>query len=75
MAVRNFWIEADIDGRKTKLKGGPANKHGGLSCYVYQRNHGGIDTAIKIYCYEDKGNLFTDVYYGNELIAEYATER
>ncbi len=24
MAIKNFWIEAEIDGRKTKWKGGPA---------------------------------------------------
>ena len=29
MAVRNFYVEADIDGRQTMLGGGPRNKDGG----------------------------------------------
>ena len=48
MATRNFWIEADIDGRKTELAGGPRRKDGGFSMVIYMRNEGGIDRPIKI---------------------------
>ena len=30
MAMRNFWIDVDIDGRKTLLSGGPRTKDGVL---------------------------------------------
>ncbi len=76
MAVRNFWIEADIDGRKTELKGGPANKQGGLSCTIYQRDEGRIEVAFKIKCWEANGGLFTGIYdrEGN-IIGDFITER
>lgn len=40
MPVRNFYIEADIDGRKHKLTGGPGNKEGGFLLRVYMRDEG-----------------------------------
>ena len=48
MATRNFWIEADIDGRKTELAGGPRRKDGGFVMNIYMRNEGGIDRPIDI---------------------------
>ena len=48
MAVRNFWIEAAIDGRKTRLRGGPVSKDGGFSLTIYQRSNGGIVRALVI---------------------------
>lgn len=61
MAVRNFWIDADIDGRKTMLSGGPSAKDGGMSISIKQRDDGGIVTAFKVYCYEVDGELITEV--------------
>jgi len=43
MAVRNWWIEADVDGRKTPLSGGPRSKDGGFQLTIYQRVKGNID--------------------------------
>ena len=40
MAVRNWWIEVEIDGRKTKLQGGPQAKDGGFTLTVRQRDNG-----------------------------------
>lgn len=48
MAVRNFWVEANIDGRKTKLAGGPRSKNGGFSLTVFQRSQGSITRALII---------------------------
>lgn len=48
MAVRNWWIEADIDGRKTLLSGGPRNKDGGFRLTIRQRNKGAIDYVGEI---------------------------
>lgn len=50
MAVRNFWIEADIDGRKTTLAGGPKGKDGNMHITIYQRSEGGIVEAVNINC-------------------------
>ena len=38
--MRNFWIEAQIDGRKTALAGGPAQRGGGFELQVFMRNEG-----------------------------------
>lgn len=37
MAVRNFWIDANIDGRLTELSGGPRDKTGGMDVTIKQR--------------------------------------
>jgi hypothetical protein len=48
MRVRNFWIEAHIDGRRTTLSGGPRARKGGLSLTLYQRSGGEIVEALSI---------------------------
>lgn len=48
MSVRNWWIAADIDGKKTELNGGPRSKDGGFSLRIYQRDQGSIITVAKI---------------------------
>ena len=40
MRMRNWWIEVEIDGRKTKLVGGPRAKDGGFVLTVRQRDEG-----------------------------------
>jgi hypothetical protein len=47
--LRDFWIEIEVDGRKTKVACGPKGKHGGFSMKIYQRNNGvvGEPTEIK----------------------------
>lgn len=46
MNVRNFYLKAKIDGRKTELKGGPARKDGGFYQTLYIRNAGEIEDII-----------------------------
>lgn len=77
MAVRNFWIEADIDGRKSTLAGGPRGKADGMEIDIYQRDDGGIFRAIDIWCYVDEdGNLITRIHNRqNEDITEVITRR
>lgn len=75
MAVRNFWVEADIDGYKTKLKGGPRNKNGGMKITLYQRREGEIVEAVSIYCHEKNGVLTTDVFVGNGFENDFVTKR
>lgn len=50
MAVRNFYIEADIDGRQTMLGGGPRAKDGGMDVTIYQRDEGGIKRVLTVTC-------------------------
>jgi hypothetical protein len=40
MTVRNFWIEATVDGRKTPIAFGPRAKDGGFELKIYQREEG-----------------------------------
>lgn len=46
--VRNFWIEADIDGRKSAFSGGPQSATGGIDITIKQRDGGSIITAARI---------------------------
>lgn len=63
MSVRNFWVEADVDGRETTLSGGPRSKDGGMYITLKQRSEGGIAVAFKIKCYVTQdGNLVSAVF-------------
>ena len=46
--VRNFWIEAEVDGRKTPIAFGPRSADGGFRLTVYMRKLGDIETAIEM---------------------------
>lgn len=48
MAVRNFWIVIDVDGRKEKIMCGPRNKEGGFDLTVYHRVDGRSEEAVEI---------------------------
>ena len=62
MAVRNFYTETTIDGRRTKLAGGPQSKTGGMCIRITQRAQGTIEPACTIRCFEEDGKLVTVVY-------------
>ncbi len=47
--VRNFWMDANIDGRDTKLSGGPRNKVGGFDIRLRQRDMGRVTEAVTIF--------------------------
>ena len=51
MAVRPFYVEGWIDGRKTPLTGGPRRSDGGMTLSVTQRRKGGIESAVQVSCY------------------------
>ena len=46
--LRNWWIEVEIDGRKTKLVGGPRAKDGGFNLKIYQRSYGRSILSVEI---------------------------
>jgi len=63
--VRNFWIEAQIDGRPTKITGGPRAKGGGFVLNIYQRRRGKVHKAIRIQGFaRQEGNLRLQVTSG-----------
>lgn len=65
--VRNFWIEAEVDGRKTPIAFGPGGKDGGFSLTVYMRNQGGVErvAGMEGACFKD-GELTLWVEYAGE---------
>ena len=78
MAVRPFYIDAHIEGRRTNLAGGTARKDGEQTIDIKQRDRGEITTPFKIrqYSAEVDGvhKLVTDVYYLGELIKSHITD-
>ena len=68
MAVRNFYVEAHIDGRQTKLGGGPASKTGGMTVRIYQRDEGAIVDAFLIESEERDGELITKIFDENHTL-------
>jgi hypothetical protein len=59
MAIRNFYIDADIDGRRTGLSGGPASKTGGLSATILVRHEGTILRAVQIWAHAKEDGTLT----------------
>jgi len=66
--VRNFWLEAIIDGRKTALTGGPRSKDGGMIISLKVRDRGKGRRILNIYCSEENDVLFIDAQAGGECI-------
>ena len=75
MAVRNFWVEADVDGYQNMVSGGPRGKTSGMDVTVYQREDGGIKTAVQIFCRSRDEKLITEVQIGGELVGRFETVR
>lgn len=79
MAVRPFYMSADIEGRNTELTGGPRSKTGEMEIKIQQRSKGLIETAFKIdsYSFEKDGKLWLRTIvrdkYGIE-VARHETE-
>ena len=61
--MRNFWIEAEIDGKKTKLASGPRAKDGGFELTVKVRSNGESLRAVEIrgFVHSVTGKLILDV--------------
>jgi len=72
--VRNFWIELEVDGKKTKIATGPVSKGGGFSLTVKMRDRGEIITALEAYGFAlEDGTLTLRAYERPTTISgEYA---
>lgn len=77
MAVRNFYVNGDIDGRQTWLTGGPVHKDGGMTLRITQRDQGSIVTAFSIKSIAlNDGKLLTRVFDANgNTVGELMTDR
>ena len=62
MEVRNFWFDADIDGKATPLASGPRAKDGGMVIFVKQRSNGEVVKAFTVVCSECDGELRTSIF-------------
>ena len=51
--VRNFWLNAEVDGRATDIATGPRRKDGGMYLNLYVRNEGDIERLLTIECTVD----------------------
>lgn len=46
--TRNFWVEVEIDGQKTILRGGPKAKNGKIKIHLYQNDKGEAKEVLQI---------------------------
>lgn len=79
MAMRNWWVEVEIDGRKTKLAGGPRAKDGGFELTIRQRDEGESVEVLRVWGIVRRGGyLETSVMWpqsATEVPQAYTTER
>ena len=76
MRVRNFYLDAEIDGRSTRLTGGPQSKDGGFYLSVKQRSNNAVTTPLVVEGEADEnGELLLRIWYNGELITKHRTKR
>jgi hypothetical protein len=46
--VRNFWLDADVEGRTTRLTGGPVSRDGGFNLDIRMRDDGCVTKPVSI---------------------------
>lgn len=75
--MRNFLMEADIDGRASLVSGGPRAKDGGMHISIRQRDEGASVTAFSISCFVDCDGMLNTFVYNckGHCIARFSTER
>ena len=76
--MRNFYVKADYEGRKTPLQGGPAGKYGNMGVDILWRDHGKSKVCVAIECISkaDGKTLLVRVSDGvGNVIGEYEGER
>ena len=73
--VRNFWIEAHIDGRQSPWSSGPRSKCGGFSLAVFYRNRGAVARPLRITGRCIDGRLLLDIDDDGTAVFRRETER
>jgi hypothetical protein len=60
--IRNFWVAGAVDGRRSRISGGPRARDGGISLTLYQRQEGSVAEALKVECLAcEDGTLSVEV--------------
>jgi len=76
MAVRNFWLQTDIDGRVTQLHGGPQAKDGGFTQNIYVRDEGASKKAYSVHgIATEDGRLRIVIFDGKETLLHTSTTK
>lgn len=74
--VRNFWLSADIDGRRSRFASGPRARDGGFRLDIYHRERG--DISPKPLCVSGRctrGTLSIIVENGDDIVFTKEVER
>ena len=76
MAISNFFIWADIDGKQEHLAGGSMGETGGFTLVIHQRSSGGVVTPVNLMgtC-DEQGQLELRVLVDGECLKTIRTER
>lgn len=75
MAIRNFWMTSEVDGKDTAITGGPRSKDGGMISQFHIRNKGGSQRALTIYCMvNNEGKLQIDIFDAQKKKIVYTIE-
>ena len=75
-AVRNFWIETEVDGKQERLASGPKAKDGGFETTVYVRDHGQVTNALTMRGEANPdGTLTVRIYAEGVVVSEYTYTR
>jgi len=73
--VRNFWLTARIDGRRSPFASGPRSKCGGFSLEVFCRDRGTIGRPLHITGHCIDGRLVLEIDDDGTPVFRKQTER
>ena len=74
--VRNFWIEASIDGRRSSFASGPRGRDGGFVLEIHLRERGCVcPSPVRISGRRFADKLFLTVEDGARTVFVQETER
>ena len=59
MQLKNFYINCEIDGWKSKLAGGPRAEDGGFNLIIYQRSRGESVKVLEVEGYANSNGRLT----------------
>jgi hypothetical protein len=74
--VRNFWLEAEVDGRKSKLSSGPAKDDGGMFITLFIREKEEIsEKKVVIKCSSVEEKNIVEVTCDGEVVYKLCVDR
>ena len=62
---KNFYLNAEIDGRQTNVSAGPKDKDGGMFCRFYMLDKGEVVEAFRVVgtTHDPEGNLTYNIVF------------